>query len=236
MQYSPKILSNTPGNGNGNGSRVTLQLRMPRAGAEEENVSQNAEELINGAREQAKQILDEAYQQAEKKARQAEEKAYQQGYEKGYQDAVERAEKEAEQIRQQARQVLSQAEEERGHTLNEMEGEILKLGMNIAEKIVACQLSLDNDTILSITREAIDMLKVRDKLTIYINPEDSDVLHDNLYELHKMVPAGTSINILTDENITPGGCTAESGKGRVDASLDTRWCQVMKSLGLREAE
>lgn len=235
MPFSPKIIRSIPPNGESK-HQVTLQLRHdfpgPREPEEKVDYSETGRQIIARARAEAEQILARAQREAEERARQLAEKAREEGYKQGYREGIEQARAEAEEIRSRARQVLKQAEEQRAKTLESLEREIIGLSVDIAEKILARQLSLDPETVLAIAREALQLVKDREHITIFFNPADRETFEKNTEELKRLLPAHASLNLLSDDSITPGGCIVESEHGKVEATLEARWEAILESLGV----
>ena len=48
--------------------------------------------------------------------------------------------------------------------------------------------------------------------------------------LNHGLPGKVAMNILVDNDITPGGYRIETDQGQVDATLETRWQEVFKVL------
>lgn len=201
---------------------------------------QIANQVIEEANKQAEEILAEAHRKAKENARQLAEremeKAYEEGFSKGYEEGLTKANNEAKIIRNQASVVLKQAETHRAETLENLEKDIINLSVDIAQKLIARQLSLEPETVISIAHEAIQLIKTREKVTIFINPAENEVFELYKGELHRMLPANASLDLITDEAITPGGCIVETEHGKVEATLESRWDTLLENLGLRRED
>lgn len=215
------------------------QLVLPHTEEEETTVTpqellsvarQQAEEMINKAKQEAAQILRQAKAEAEVMAQQLKEQARQEGWQEG----IAASEVEAENIRQQASQVLVQAQNIYNNTLDKMESEIVDLAVDIAERVVLAQLAVEPRTIMEIAKECMDLIKNRPLVNIYVNNADYHMVQDDKNELLQGLPGKVELNILADNGISPGGCKIETDQGLVDATLETRWQEVLKALYGRE--
>ncbi len=203
--------------------------------AAESAAAREAEEILARAREEAAAILEAARREAAELARKALEEAREegrsQGYREGYAEAMARVQEEAEALREEARHVLRQAEELRRATLASLEGEILALAREMAEKIVAAQLSVDPDLVLHIVREALEAARGRGQVVVYVSPEQKAAVEARREEIRLSLPPGTVLHVIGDPALKVGECRVETPDGSVDATLDARWRALREALG-----
>ncbi|SHF37314.1 flagellar assembly protein FliH [Desulforamulus putei DSM 12395] len=191
---------------------------------------QQAAEMIARARREAAEIIEQARAEAALSARQIKEQARQDGWQEG----ITASEKEAEEIRRQAREVLFQAQDTFRHTLEKMESEIVDLAVDIAERVVMTQLAVEPQTVMEIARECMELVKNRPLVNIYVNHADLAIIEQGKNQLLQGLPGKVELNVLVDNGIKPGGCRIETDQGQVDATLETRWQEVLKALYGRE--
>ncbi|MHB8158530.1 MAG: FliH/SctL family protein [Desulfocucumaceae bacterium] len=204
--------------------------------------NQLAEIIIREAEEKAKKILTEGQkavlemgQKAQLKAEEEYERVKQlaaaDGYDEGRKEALAKAAADASAIRDQARSVLRQAEEIRRLTLDSLESEVVRLSIEISEKLISTKLNLDPEIVVQVAKEAISMLHKRDKVFLYVHPSEEDLFEEWRGDLIKCLTPKGELHIITDSDIGPGGCIAETENGRVDARLDNRWEVLLEALG-----
>ncbi|RJQ30955.1 MAG: hypothetical protein C4589_02095, partial [Peptococcaceae bacterium] len=111
-----------------------------------DNARQEAAEILAKAREEARQIIADAHKE---------------GFQEGYREALTAADEEAEATRASAREVLKQAEEILQEKVKLLEGELISLAVEIAEKIVARQITIDDETVVAIAREVLQLVSDR---------------------------------------------------------------------------
>lgn len=191
-----------------------------------QQANEQAKDILQQAEEQAAQLLHRSLAEAERKAQQIKEEARQAGWQEG----IHASESEAEKIRDQARGVLQQAQEVYRKTLNKMESEIVDLAVDIAERVVMAQLSVEPQTVMQIAREAVEIVKNRPVVTIYVNDADLIILENGRVLLLQGLPPKVELHLLVDNAVQPGGCRIETDQGQVDATLETRWQEVIKAL------
>lgn len=191
---------------------------------------ERAEEIIAKAGLEAQEILRRAREEAEAAVREAGEKGYREGYEKGYQKGLEEARKEGEDIRKQAREILEQAHEIRKKTIAGLEGEIVLLAREIAEKILAAQLTLDPQVVQAIVREAVLLARGKKQVIVYASPDDLPYLKQKEEEVKQLLSPEAELYILGDPAIERGGCRVETEDSQVEATLKERWQALWEAL------
>lgn len=197
------------------------------------NPNEEAASLLAASQQQAATIISDAQQQAESLLQEAQvegeilkEEAQHQGYDQGIQSAATEASK----IRHQAQQVLQQAEQTRQQTLDDMEEEIIVLAVEIAEKLLVTQLRLDADIVAEVAKEALKLVRDRERVTLYVPPQEVDIYLDHKPQLAQALSDRAKLSIIIDEQIAPGGCMIQTEQGMVDATIDTRWQQVLAAV------
>lgn len=189
-----------------------------------------ARSIIAEARADALGIKERARQEAREEADRIREDAWQQAFEQGRNEAIAGAQAEARAIREQALQVLNQAEEIRKKTLKSVEADIVRLSIEIAEKILLVKLDMHPQVVVDVALEAINLLQDRDQVILYVNPGETHLFEERRDELITHLSPKGELHIIADPGIQPGGCVAETGQGRIDAGLDTRWDNFLKAL------
>lgn len=157
-------------------------------------------------------------------------KAREQGFQEGYREGMNKAKQEAAEIRRQALGVLQQSREIYRQTLDDLEPALLSLACTIAERLVAEQLALKEDTVVAIVKEALAVVRARPRITILAGTDDAGVMRENLNALLEVVP-GSEVNIIEDPALPRGACKIDTDDGLVDASWDVRWQSIRKALG-----
>jgi len=193
-----------------------------------------ADEVISQAKLDGEKIKQEALRQARLESEQikqeAQRSAFDQGYRDGYREGTAKAQEEGEAIRRMAMDVLKQAEESRRRTLESLEGDIIDLAREIAEKLLSAQLSLDPESVFNVAVESLRLVADRLHVVIYISPAELALYEKRKDELLNILPAKAELQVITDDSIQPGGCRIETEHGRVDATVETRRKALLKAL------
>jgi flagellar assembly protein FliH len=192
---------------------------------------EKAGKIIAEAENNAVRMEESAREKSLAEAEMIKNEAAKAGLVEGRKEALAKAAADASFIRDQARSVLRQAEEVRRQTIESLEAEIVKLAIEMTEKLLSVKLNMDPGVTVEIAREAIGMLHNRDQVVLYVNPSEVDFYEERRGELEKSLSPKGELIIIKDPDIEPGGCVAETENGRVDATLNSRWESLLESLG-----
>jgi flagellar assembly protein FliH len=225
--FTPREAAANKNRDNGNGKQVSGVMT-------EEEARARSEEIINRARVEAGTITRRANSEAERIKKDAYREAYdrglQEGRDQGCREGLEKAADEAGVIRDQARDVLDQAETIRRSTLEALEGEIIDLAREIAEKLLNRQLTLEPESVLDVVEEGLRLVADRVSVVLYVNPSELALVEGRKSELLALLPAKAEFRVLTDHSVQSGGCVIETERGRVDATLEKRREELLKAL------
>ncbi|MDY0310268.1 MAG: flagellar assembly protein FliH [Castellaniella sp.] len=119
-----------------------------------------------------------------------------------------------------------------GAALNNIEQEvgqsIIQLAVRIAEQVLRTHIRDHPNHILDLVREVMQARPEQGAgLRLRLHPEDLELVRTFLQQ----TPDPARYILSADENITRGGCVAETALGSVDATLETRWQRVIAALG-----
>jgi len=169
-------------------------------------------------------------------------KGYLEGHKKGYKDGFDKGKKEAEnkykkleaklesdfQEKIQAlNSFLKNLEEETKNLIINMDKEVLKLALDIANKMVLKEIQIDSEVPLRIIKDALNYIAEGTELHIKVNPEEYKFLEENF---SKYFPPSQKIKLIPDESISKGGVFIETSLGVIDATFEKRWEKLLKTL------
>ncbi|GBF33190.1 flagellar assembly protein FliH [Desulfocucumis palustris] len=186
--------------------------------------------IFDSATAEAADIIRNAMEDARREAEEIKREARESGFQEGRKEALAKATAEANDIKDQARSVLRQSEEIRRRTLDSLEDEIIDLAKDMAGKILFAELRQNPEIILAVAGEAVEMLKNRDEVVLYVNPSETAIIEKRVDELKNLIPPKAALHIISDAGVSPGGIVAETRHGRVDANIGTRWQALMQAL------
>ena len=99
---------------------------------------------------------------------------------------------------------------------------ILELSVEIAKKIINKEIEQDKTALLSLIKSALgDTLKLDNRITVKVKPEDMDTVRDNLPAFLSADSIDAKIKVVPDDNIVSGGAIIVTENGIIDATIDT---------------
>lgn len=183
------------------------------------DASARAKELLDEAKEEALRVRTEA-KELYVQVGQEMEKARQEGHAQGYQEGL-----------QQGLELLERVKELRQKLFDDNEKEMVRLVFSIAEKIIGREFSENDKAIMNVIRLAIGDA-VGEKIYVRLNPQDYGNIKKNEAELLQKIEGGKTLVFKEDEGVKPGGCLVETEIGTIDAQLETQINAIKKALGL----
>ncbi len=101
--------------------------------------------------------------------------------------------------------------------------QILPLALKAAKKIVAKELELHPDTIVDIVRQALASVTQAQRITIYVNKADRDLLEEKKKEIKEVLEQVKVLIIQDRDDIELGGCVIETEIGIVNTTLENQF-------------
>ena len=194
------------------------QLEIQKAKHEAKLIKQEAQEVLDESQKRLKE--------AEAKARQIIQDVNLEAKrikEKVYNETLSAAKEEAEHLKNEARGLLIELFEVKREALTQAHKEIIKIALDLAEKVIKYQASIDPEILKRQVVEAIKKATSEaDRVQVFVNPQDIKVLEDSIMEMKKLFPTGVDIVPLTNESVDIGSCIVETKSGRLDASFSTQ--------------
>ncbi len=185
-------------------------------------VQEEMQEMLEDAKCTAKEITEQANRDAEQML----EGARVTGYEEGYQAGMQ----ETESLQQKCRETISRIEgmafDKYKTALDNAEHDVVRMIMDIAEKVIYDRMEDRKETILHIVRNAMEKASLEETLTLKLAPEDYEQLMLHSDQLFEHQEQREKVSLVQDETLAKGSCLIESPTGTMDASVDT----VLKNI------
>ncbi len=183
-----------------------------------EKAHSECELIIKEAGFEAKRLLEQAGKEAEKNAENTLEEAWQ----KGYGEGMEAARQQNESILAKAEEIRLIASEEHDSIMAGMEAEIVELVLEVARKVVACEVSSNGNIIMQLVKEALHNCSVKNGAVLRVSPEDFENLNGNMEELLSTAEGADGLEIKKDSTLSQGDCIVATTFGSVDAGVETK--------------
>ncbi len=191
------------------------------AGKEACAIRMSPQEVMNKAKQRADEIAKEAYNK---------------GFEQGERAGFELGNKKAESVAEGFLAAIEEIRKCREEVLRQAEIEAVHLAMTLAEKIIFREISLQEDVILDVAREALSLCAGSDRIRIEVNPEDHAFLEGCGDRFPKEVKGTKGIETVANPAIQRGGCIVETALGKIDAQVDQKIEMLFGKLKEKIAE
>jgi flagellar assembly protein FliH len=179
--------------------------------------------LLLEARTRVAGLIDEARAEAEKLREQSRSRGAAEGREEGKREALPSAVALA-----NAGQALIVFEEQ---MIARYAPELVRLAVEIAEKIVHQSVAADPEIVASVLERARHEVVDARRIRIRLNPADHGLLAEMRSDLLALGhDDGRVIEIVTDAEVSRGGCRLETEIGVVDATVPTQIAEIRRQL------
>lgn len=156
--------------------------------------------------------------------------AYQEGFELGFAEGKQAAEKQYETLIDQINDLEVVATKDYHTRLEQSDHVIIDLSMKTAEKIIKEEIATDPKRFLNIVTSAITEIKDQSHISIYVHPNNYELLMKQKGELTSTLDRDTKLSIYIDQKMMENQCLIEHPFGQIDASVDTQLEQIRDVL------
>ncbi|SFF70438.1 flagellar assembly protein FliH [Halobacillus alkaliphilus] len=198
-----------------------------------EQKRQQAEKVLEEAREEASQLLQAAEHKidADKKAweeeriqlvQAAEKEGYQAGVTQGYQDYTEKLE--------EANHIIAKANQSYHSIVGSSEETIVEIALRAAEKILNCHLEDHPESFSNLVKKVVKEVQEQPEIAIYVHPDQYGYLQSQAEELQRMTSLKTNLSIYVKDEMEPFSCVLETPFGRIDAGIDSQLKELREKV------
>jgi flagellar assembly protein FliH len=111
----------------------------------------------------------------------------------------------------------------------EAQQDLLKLSIAIARRILHREMLVSPDILQSIVSVVLDKLDRQEVHRVRVHPAMAERLDEDL----KKMPHQKPILVAADPTLAPGACIFETGRGNLDASIDSQLMEIERGLADR---
>ncbi|QOR68557.1 flagellar assembly protein FliH [Cytobacillus suaedae] len=130
----------------------------------------------------------------------------------------------------EAREIIDLSKQEYSTLIDSSEETILKIGLNVAKKIINKELNENNEDFLRIVRKAIKEVSEYTQIQIHVHPRYFELMLNQKEELRNLFNKETELSIYPNEELQETDCVIESSFGRIDASVDSQLIEIKHKL------
>jgi len=110
------------------------------------------------------------------------------------------------------------------------EADLLKLSVMIARKVTGREISADAHISAENVKRCLDMLSQRRNLVVRVAPAALSAVEEIMPELSKRLGDLSSVKVVADEAVSPGGCLVTGESGMIDATIESQFAEVERIL------
>lgn len=109
--------------------------------------------------------------------------------------------------------------------------DIIEISLQIAKKIIKHEVQVDPQIVIDTVLDVLSNIpKNEPKLTLLVNPVQSQYIKDNLPDKLTLLGVESKLNIVSDETVSEGGCILQTNNGIVDASIEAQLDIIQNAL------
>lgn len=113
----------------------------------------------------------------------------------------------------------------RARLRKEAEGDVIKLSLAIARRVLRRELAVDPDALHGLVVAAFEKLQGQESCRVRVHPSQAAAIQGCLAKV-----SGASIEVIPDPSREPGGVIFETRRGNLDASVDTQLQEIERGL------
>jgi flagellar assembly protein FliH len=154
----------------------------------------------------------------EQRIRQAREAAYKEGEHAARTQVQPQLEKMARSIQEIA--------DLRPKLRHQAEGDLLKLALAIARKVVHREITADPEALTALVRVAIEKIRLQEIVRVRTHPLHQQVIQ----QIVSRLSSGAQLEIQADQRLPLGGVIIDTARGEFDASVDVQLREIERGL------
>jgi len=195
-----------------------------------DDMAAKANEYLRQVRDEAAAIIAQARREAEAIRKQAEVEGRRQG-----QDAIEKIVErqlggQLETLLPALRQAISEIRDAKQAWLTHWEKSAVHVAVAIAGRLIRRALPKTPEVTLTLVREALELAVGSSRLRILLNPTDHEALSPQVQALTKEFSSLSTVELVPDAKITPGGCRVETAFGVIDQQFEAQLARIEEEL------
>jgi flagellar assembly protein FliH len=172
--------------------------------------------------ESLKTRVQELERQAEKSSQEALQKGLRQGEADGRRQALAQLDGELQRLARSAAEMAGL----RHAIRREAEEELVRLALAIARRILHRELTVDPEALTGLVKAALGKIEMRDTYRVRTHPEHVAAVTRCLAQ----AGAPQKIEVLADTSLEKGSAIFETGRGLLDASVETQLAEIQRGL------
>jgi flagellar assembly protein FliH len=173
----------------------------------------------------SKRPVSEEHQERER----IEQAAYYRGFSEGKAVGREQAGAELQPVLDQLGRSLASLSSLRSRVRTEAEGDLLKLAISIARRVLHRELTLDPESIEGLIRVALEKLQSRELCRVRVHPDQEQAIRNSLERFAN----SQKVELIADSSLQCGDVLFETVHGNLDASIESQLREIERGFADR---
>ncbi|BBF42989.1 flagellar assembly protein FliH [Lachnospiraceae bacterium KM106-2] len=195
---------------------------------EEERHREQMDALLAVAKNEAEQIVNQAKEEAEAIRIAAVEDGEKQGYEQGLEQASEEIARKKEELERKLAEVDDIIEEEKA----KLEPQFVSVMIDLIESITGVLIKEHEDMILYLLKKGMRGMEKCDEVSVRISEEDYEFVTSKQSVLIEQLGENTILDIVKDETLSKNQCFIDTKDKKINCSLDLQLSGLITDLKL----
>ncbi|HSR06405.1 MAG TPA: FliH/SctL family protein [Bryobacteraceae bacterium] len=158
-----------------------------------------------------------------------EQEAYQRGFAEGKSVGQQQAKSELQPVLDQLGKSLATLSSLRSRIRSEAEGDLLKLAISIARRVLHRELTLEPESIEGLIRVALEKLHSRELCRIRVHPDQESAIRNALERFSN----SQKVELVADSSMQCGDVIFETAHGNLDASIESQLREIERGFADR---
>ncbi len=205
-----------------------VQQIIQEANAESQKIIDSANEEASRIIENAEKIIEEAHQKGNLEYESIKNQAYEEGFNKGQKDGLEKFKTDSAEALKALETLSSSSFDIKKNIIDSASLDIVELVSAIADKV--CHLKFDEEILHRITIDAIKQLNDKENITIIVNPELVNNIHNLSEKFKEEIPKLQSVKIIEDNSISTDGVIVETLNTRLDSRVSAQIAEIAQNM------
>lgn len=182
-----------------------------------------AQQILADAEKQASQLLEDTRKQGfDQGLADGLEQGIKQGQERGQADAFTKWSGALQKVTDAWADVSSQWDRQRIELHRDARQAVLRFALKMGEKLTHRVVEVDESVIVDQVANALEHVLEPMEVTVRVNPVDRETLAESLPQITASFEHLQHVRLIEDNQVGPGGCVANFGEGRVDATIEVQ--------------
>jgi flagellar assembly protein FliH len=177
----------------------------------------------------SEQPASERDENGQKERVRIEQEAHHRGFTEGKAVGRQQAGAELQSVLDQLGRSLASLASLRSRIRGDAEGDLLKLAISIARRVLHRELTLDPESIEGLIRVALDKLQSRELCRVRVHPDQEQPIRKSLERFAN----SQKVELITDSSLQCGDVLFETAHGNLDASIESQLSEIERGLADR---